>query len=139
MPAGPGSEIEAHYDDGLGMLLFESQGTHDWPFGTTFDGILTLDLDADHVLAHGEFGWVRERWPRGEATLLTPEKGCFTARLRDLSTDALKTNLRVTPMLGDDLVIEIGTARPTRRVRLGPNVDALASDSTFAGLVVTNP
>ena len=140
IPIGPGDEIEAHYDGGLRMLLFEGRRTHDWPFGTTFDGCLTLDLDSDHVLVHGELGWRRQRWRRGDATLLTPERGRFAARLPNLSSDALQTNPEVTALrVGDDLVVGVGAERPTRRVQLGPNVDALAADSTFAGFVVTNP
>jgi hypothetical protein len=138
--AGPGGEIEARYDEGLGMLLFESRRARSWPHGTTIDGILTLDLDADHVLANGEFMWLRERWPRGSVTLPTPQKGYFAARLSNLSTATLTTPTNVTALLvGADLVIEVGTTVPTERIRLGPNVDALASDGTFVGLVVTNP
>jgi hypothetical protein len=140
IPAGPGGEIEAHYDEGLDMLLFESRRAGSWPHGTTIDGILTLDLNADHVLAHGEFMWQRQRWPRGKATLPTPQKGYFAARLEGLSTDTLTTPPEVSALLvGADLIIEVGTANATRRVSLGPNVDALASDQTLAGLVITNP
>lgn len=140
IPAGPGGEIEARYDEGLGMVLFESRRAQSWPHGTTIDGILTLDLDADHVLAHGEFMWQRERWPRGTATLPTQQNGYFAARLTNLSTATLTTSPDVAALIvGADLIIGVGTTSATERVRLGPNVDALADDGTFAGLVVTNP
>jgi len=137
--AAPGGEIEAHYDKGLAMLLLESRRARNWPHGTTIDGILTLDLDADRVLAHGEFMWPRERWPRGSAAVPSPQKGYYAARLGDLSTATLPAGTKVTPVLvGTDLIIEVGSAHPTERVPLGPNVDALAADGTFVGLVVAN-
>ncbi|HEY3462093.1 MAG TPA: hypothetical protein VGK62_01395 [Gaiellaceae bacterium] len=139
IPAGPGSEIEARYSGGLGMLLFESQRAGDWPHGGTIDGILTLDLDADHVLVNADFMWPRPRWPRGKAmaTLPTAQNGYFAARLSNLSSATLTTSPNVTPLLvGADLIIAWDTARPTQRVRLGPNVDALASNGRFVGLVI---
>ncbi len=69
VPAIPGSELCARYDDQIEELLLESPPARSWPFGTTLDGVLTLDLDADRILAHGEFMWPRTRWKRGSVEL----------------------------------------------------------------------
>jgi hypothetical protein len=140
IPAGPGGEIEAHYDEGLDILLFESRRARSWPYRTTIDGILTLDLDADRVLAHVEFGWVRRRWRRADVVLPTPEKGRFAARLVGLTTANLTHPPRVEALLvGELLIIRLSGGEPTHRFPLGRNVEALAVDGNFAGLVDTNP
>ena len=135
IPAAPGGEIKGRYHNGLKMVLVESRRPRDWPHGATLDGLLTLDLDADHVLANAELLWPRPRWKRGEARLPAPRDGCFAARMAALSTDSLLESPEVTATLcGADLVIQVGMTSPTQRVPLGPNVHALSYESIFGSL-----
>jgi len=138
VPAIPGGEIEAHYDEGLGALLFESRRARTWPYGTTLDGILTLDLDADHVLAHGEFGWVRERWSRAELKLPRREQGRFAARLPSLTTSSIVNPPQLTAvMAGRQLVIRFSGPEPAQRFSLGANIEALACGGKLVGFAVS--
>lgn len=138
LDAGPGGAIEARYDLQLEVMLFESARAHSWPFGTTLDGVLTLDLDTDRILAHAELMWPRSRWKRKRCSLPPAEPSKFVMRLPNLSTDTLVSPPEVSPMLdGTTLVLAIGSGTGDRLISLGDTVGALVSGRSLVGFVVT--
>src|SRR4051794_37620883 len=140
VPVVPGGELRARYDEQIEELLIESHRARSWSFGTTLDGVLTLDLDAERVLAHAEFMWSRTRWKRGSVELPRPRPSKFALRLPHLSTEALRSSLEVSTFLdGRTLVILLGSGSTHELVPLGDNVAALVRATTLAGFTIRDP
>jgi hypothetical protein len=138
-PVEAGRELMARSEHGAAAVVIEAaRPDRSWPFGTTLDGALTLDLDDEHVLVHADLMWMRSEWKRGTVSLPEPAHDVRALRLPNLSTDALADQLvRVTPILGGKtLAIWIGEQESDKRVPLGPSVYALTRGAMLAGIVI---
>jgi hypothetical protein len=135
-PAEPRDEFSARYSAGSGMLLLESGHPHDWPIGATIDGLLTLDLTSERVLASVELAWPRERWRESQAVLPLRSPATHRIRMPKLSSAGVDGAPEVTAvLLGRSLVVQLEAVPATRRVPLGPSVDALIAGESLVGFV----
>jgi hypothetical protein len=135
-PAEPRDEFTARYSAGSGMLLLESRHPHDWPIGATIDGLLTLDLTNERVLASVELAWPRDRWRQKEAVLPLRVPAMHRIRMPRLSSTGVDDAPEITAELsGTSLVVQIEAVVATKRVSLGPDVDALIAGESLIGFV----
>lgn len=136
-PAQPEDEFSARYATGSGLLLLDSRHPRRWPYGATIDGLLTLDLTEDRVLASAELVWPRERWPLGEAKVPKREKQRRRLRFPDLSTEMLGDTPPLGVSFGSSLVVlQLEGTTATRRVPLGKYVDCLLQNDAAVGFVI---
>jgi hypothetical protein len=139
VPLGASGELTARFEHSIDTLVIEAaRPTRSWPFGTTLDGALTLDLDSEHRLEHADLMSKRNRWKRGALSLPERAAGVRAIRLPNLSTDALAgERVQVAPIFdGTTVAIWIGLQEADRRTPLGLGVDALIRSSTLVGLTV---
>ena len=139
----PDLDLSPRYDEGLDILLFESQAPRNWPHGGTVDGVFTLDLDPDRRLVHAEFIWPRHRWPDEPVPdgLRKPQyHGRHTLRLPHFSSASGGdvATVRVFQSL-QETAISLNGTRADSRVTLGPGLEALLFSETLVGFVIPWP
>src|ERR1051325_8851621 len=60
------------YENGVGILIFESRPPRPWPHGVNIDGTVILDFDEDRILAGVELVASMRTWKGKGATAQPP-------------------------------------------------------------------
>lgn len=137
LPGRPGYDLRPRYDDGSQLLVLESDRPAHWPYGTTVDGLLTLDLDEERTWVHGELIAPQDRWTRAPVVLPDRRLPDAVLRLPNLSTDTLGMGPRVSLATdGNVLLVQFGAVDHAALRPIGTAVDALCAHDRLVGLAI---
>jgi hypothetical protein len=131
---GPTDRFTARYDEAAEVLLLESSKPRNWPYGATVDGLLTLDLAPDRLLAQVELTWPRPRWRTGSWDVRERPQVVGALHFPHLSSARLSEAPDVDAVASADrLTIVLGDWDAAQFVSLGQGIDAGIAGGVLVG------